>query len=215
MTPLLGPKTSSTPVGDAPAGDNKATQATYFQVFTRHETRDTALAGREAQAGANSEVFTNHETRDAKHGFFQARNTAFRATVLSNRCLLVLKPFKSFFRPGGRFRLKVMMPLLGTKTPSAPVGAKSGGDRRAARSPLSCALWSGMARLWRGMGGRRPPRRQHGLLVIHRRQIFLLERTRPCPTMATSRRATRTRITAFLVLKPFSRKTAFFGRGTV
>ncbi len=57
--------------------------------------------------------------------------------------------------------------LLGTKTSSAPVGAKSGGDTRAARSLLSCALWSGMARLWRGMGGRRPPRRQHGLLGFH------------------------------------------------
>ncbi len=32
-----------------------------------------------------------------------------------------------------------MTPLLGTKNPSAPVGDKSGGDRRAARSLLSCA----------------------------------------------------------------------------
>ena len=43
--------------------------------FTKHETRDTALAWREARgalwAGANSEVFTNHETRDTKHGFFR------------------------------------------------------------------------------------------------------------------------------------------------
>ena len=60
--------------------------------------------------------------------------------------------------------MKVMTPLWGTKTPSAPVGAKSGGDRRAARSLLSCALWRGIGRLWRGMGGRRPQRRQHGLL---------------------------------------------------
>ena len=60
-----------------------------------------------------------------------------------------------------------MTPLLGTKTPSALVGAKSDGERRAARSLLSCALWSGMGRLWRGMGGRRPPRRQHGLLGFH------------------------------------------------
>ena len=45
-----------------------------------------------------------------------------------------------------------MTPLLGTKTSSAPVGANSGGDRRAARSLLSCALWRGMGRLWRGMG---------------------------------------------------------------
>ena len=63
--------------------------------------------------------------------------------------------------------MRVMTPLLGTKTPSALVGDKSGGDRRAARSLLSCALWSGIARLWRGMGGRRPPRRQHGLLGFH------------------------------------------------
>ena len=60
-----------------------------------------------------------------------------------------------------------MMPLLGTKTPSAPVGAKSGGERRAARSLLSCALWRGMARLWRGMGGGRPPHRQQGRSGFH------------------------------------------------
>ena len=77
MTPLLGPKTSSAPIGDVPAGDDKAAQVTAFQVFTRPETRDTVLAWREAQASANSEVFTNHETRDTNHGFFQARNTAF------------------------------------------------------------------------------------------------------------------------------------------
>ena len=33
---------------------------------------------------------------------------------------------------------------------------------RAARSLLSCALSSGMGRLWRGMGGSRPPHRQQG-----------------------------------------------------
>ena len=71
--------------------------------------------------------------------------------------------------------MKVMTPLLRTKNPSAPVGDKSGGDRRAARSLLSCAWWSGMGRLWRGMGGMgRPeplsahrPRRQHGLGGFH------------------------------------------------
>ena len=55
-----------------------------------------------------------------------------------------------------------MTPLWGTKTPSALVGDKSGGDRRAARSLPPCALWLGMGRLWRGMGGGRPPHRQHG-----------------------------------------------------
>ena len=52
-----------------------------------------------------------------------------------------------------------MTPLLGTKTSSTPVGDASGGDTRAARSLLSCALWCGIGRLWRGMGGRRPPHR--------------------------------------------------------
>ena len=60
-----------------------------------------------------------------------------------------------------------MTPLWGTKTPSALVGAKSGGDGRAARSLLSSALWRGMGRLWRGMGGGRPPHRQQGLSGFH------------------------------------------------
>ena len=78
MTPLLGTKTSSTPMGEAPAGDDKAAQVTFFQVFTRPEARDTALVGREAQAGANSGVFTKHETRDTKHGFFRPETRLFR-----------------------------------------------------------------------------------------------------------------------------------------
>ena len=72
-------------------------------------------------------------------------------------------------------RLKVITPLWGTKNPSAPVGDKSGGDRRAARSLLSCALWRGMGRLWRGMGGmgrpeplsEHPPHQQQGLSDFH------------------------------------------------
>ena len=46
-----------------------------------------------------------------------------------------------------------MTSLVGTKTPSAPVGDKSGGERRAARAFLSCSSWRVMGRLWRGMGG--------------------------------------------------------------
>ena len=99
MTPLLGTKNPSTPVGDALAGDKKSAQVTSFQVFTRPETRATALAWREAQASANSEVFTNHEARDTKHGFFQTRITAFPWLVWYR---LVLKPFSLFFdrKPG-------------------------------------------------------------------------------------------------------------------
>ena len=68
-----------------------------------------------------------------------------------------------------------MTPLLGTESPSAPVGDAPAGDGRAARSLLSCALWRGMGRLWRGMGGMvRPeplsahhPRQQQGLSGFH------------------------------------------------
>ena len=69
MTPLLGTKTSSVPVGDAPAGDNKAAQATAFQVFMRPETQDAALAGREAQASANSEVSRKTKNKKLKTDF--------------------------------------------------------------------------------------------------------------------------------------------------
>ena len=83
-----------------------------------------------------------------------------------------------------------MTPLLGTKHSSALVGAKSGGDRRAARSPLSCALWRGMGRLWRGMGGRRPPRRQHCLSCSPAVGYFFW--SEPCPpTMVFTRHETR------------------------
>ena len=47
--------------------------------------------------------------------------------------------------------------------PPTPLGK----GPRAVQSLLSCALWRGMGRLWRGMGGRRPPRRQQGLLGFH------------------------------------------------
>ena len=115
-----------------------------------------------------------------------------------------------------------MTPLLGTKNPSATVGDKSGGDRRAARAaafqvftkhetrdprhesrPL---LWRGMGRLWRGMGGMgRPeplsahrPRRQQRLSGFH-------ETRDPRPGYCQARRVSQrefrgfheTRITAF------------------
>ena len=50
-----------------------------IRVFTRPETRDTVLAGRAAQASANSQVFTKHETRDTKHGLFSKHGFYRRA----------------------------------------------------------------------------------------------------------------------------------------
>ena len=79
-----------------------------------------------ATASREQRFFTKHETRNTNHGFWGT------------------EALQSFFSVGGRVRLRVMTPLWGTKTPSVPVGARSDGDGRAARSQLSCALWSGM-----------------------------------------------------------------------
>ena len=79
-----------------------------------------------ATASREQRFCTKHETRNTNHGFSGT------------------EALQSFFSVGGRVRLRVMTPLWGTKTPSVPVGARSDGDGRAARSQLSCALWSGM-----------------------------------------------------------------------
>ena len=76
-----------------------------------------------ATPGPANRFFTNHETR----------NTAFPDTKFETGPLGT-EALQSFFSAGGRFRLRVMTLLLGTKTSSAPVGDKSGGDRRAARA---------------------------------------------------------------------------------
>ena len=111
MTPLLGTKTSSTPIGAVPAGDGRAAQTTVFQVFTRPETRDTALAWREAQAGANSEVFTNHETRNTNHGICRPSVPRGCARVAQSeaaaRDLRARRPVTALLRavaPGGAAR---------------------------------------------------------------------------------------------------------------
>ena len=68
---------------------------------------------KESNLKPDQRVFTNHETRNTNHGFFQTRITAFPWLVWY---LLVLKPFSLVFSAGIWFRLRVMTPLLGTKT---------------------------------------------------------------------------------------------------
>ena len=62
-------------------GRATASPANGFLRNTNHETRVTVFM-----------FFTNHESRNASH--------ETRVTALSNRCLLVLKPFSPFFRSG-------------------------------------------------------------------------------------------------------------------
>ncbi len=60
MTPLLGTKTQSAPVGDAPRGDTRAVRATAAKVF--HESRNTRHESRLFR------FFPKHETRNTNHG---------------------------------------------------------------------------------------------------------------------------------------------------
>ena len=63
MTPFLRTKNSSAPLGDASTGDERAARATAFQVFTKHESRDTKhglyrRSGRRGCARAEKKVAT-------------------------------------------------------------------------------------------------------------------------------------------------------------
>ncbi len=142
MTPLLGTKTSSAPIGDVPAGDERAARATAFKVF--HETRDTK----------HSYCLARRASQREFQGFHETRITAF---------MLPYPRFPTISRHFPRF-----------PGPPTPLGK----GPRAVRSLLSCALWRSIGRLWRGMGGRRPPRRQHGRLAFHQprisQHVFLL-----------------------------------------
>ncbi len=86
--------------------------------------------------------------------------------------------------------LKGMTPLWGTKHSSALVGDKSGGDRRAARSPLSCALsrcgaaWGGYGAAWAATVPRAGNTAGWVFTSHESRNMFF-----PCPP-ATPRRAT-------------------------
>ena len=108
MTPLSGTKTQSAPVGDAPHRDERDARAAAGKVF--------------------------HESRDTRHESRLFRITAFSSHGFVESLPLGTEGLQSFFWPGRRFRLKVMTPLSGTKTPSAPVGDAPPRDDRAVRA---------------------------------------------------------------------------------
>ena len=81
------------------------------------------------------------------------------------------------------------------------------------QSPGSTCARRGMGRLWRGMGGDRPPRRQHGRLGFHRPRdtkhgfsLFLRrlqgEQPQARPTGFSRNTKHETRITAFMLFFP-------------
>ncbi len=114
MTPLLGTKTPSAPVGDKSGGERRAPEPRPFR-FSRNmrpETRDTAIAWRAAQASVNSEAFTKHESRL----FFETRPLRpFGAPCGEKAELKVAEPKTEIRRSPRRARYQVTacLPAIG------------------------------------------------------------------------------------------------------
>ena len=176
MTPLLGTKTSSKPIGAAPGGDNKTARAAAAKVF--HGTRDTGLPGapRKPARIPRFSRNTRHETRIT--AFF--RNTAFMLFMNHSFPTHDFPPFPTISRHFPAFPGPPHPPLRRSSVhaPSAFLGQPPG-TAAPARLLLSCALWRGMGRLWRGMGGMahpeplsaHRPHRQQGLSGFHETRI--------------------------------------------
>ncbi len=111
---------------------------------------------------------TSHETRITAFMFFTNHETRLFFALGARRAAQPEPPSGPMPPPASRcFPVRHCSPLFtivrhcsAKKYCPAPVSSRR-------RSLLSCALSSGMGRLWRGMGGRRPSRRQHGLLGFH------------------------------------------------
>ena len=133
---------------------------TAFRVCTNHETRNTGFPESRPFPFTGRQIFLLERTRPP-------------TMVFTNHETRVTK--RGFFFAVGAQGTHNRKPLPGRTA------------AHAARSLLSCALWRGMGRLWRGMGGPRPPRRQHGLLGF--RQPRITQHVFPLPP-GTPRRAT-------------------------
>ncbi len=122
-------------------------------------------------------------------GFHETRDTSHESRLL--------RPFGSpWVREGWRHKKPSSGPLPPPASHCFPVHHCSPINivlrqcPRAARSLLSCALWRGMGRLWRGMGGGRPPHRQHGLSCSPAVRYFFWSEP-GSPTMVFTKHETR------------------------
>ena len=121
-----------------------------------------------------------HQPRITQHGFPLPSAAPRRATP-SPACGVFTK-HETRNTNHGRY---AFLPTISHDFPAPPTPLGKG--PRAVRSLLSCALWRGIGRLWRGMGGRRPPRRQHGMLGFH--QPRDTQHVFPLPSAAPRRAA--------------------------
>ena len=157
MTPLLGTNISSTPVGDVPAGDNKTARAKAAKVFTRHEPRPLPGARRKPARIPRFSRNTNHESRL----FFESRilpppSHSFPVHDCSPLFTIVHHCSRLF----GIVHQKIL-PWASVASPSVPATRPVWFSRNTRHGTRITAFVVG--RLWRGMGGGRPPHRQHRL----------------------------------------------------
>ena len=132
--------------------------------------------------------FTNHESRNTNHGLY-AFVAAFLRAVARHRAAMARHGRRPSPAPAARpvgfspatNHATCFPPVLRRLQREQPQARPTGFSRITNHetritafmllSLLSCAPWRGIGRLWRGMGGRRPPRRQHGLLGFHQPRI--------------------------------------------
>ena len=160
MTPLQGTRTSSAPVGAKSGGNTRAARSLLFCALWRgmgRLWRGMGGMGRPEPLSAPATAPFGF-SRDTKH---ESRPLCFSRITASLPTISHHFPrFPGISRPPPP-------PSANQVSTRRPPFLVSRPDCRAARSLLSCALWGGMGRLWRGMGGGRPPHRQHGLSGFH------------------------------------------------
>ncbi len=169
MTPLLGTRNPSTPVGDAPGGDGRDGRAAR-SLLSCAAWGGYGAAWAATVPRAGNTAFPVHQTSGISSGANQAPQPWFsRNTRHETRITASLPTISHHFPrfPGISRPPPPPLRRSSVHAPSAFLGQPPG-TAAPARSLLSCALW-------RGMGGMARPEplsahrqhRQHGLFGFH------------------------------------------------
>ena len=209
MTPLLGTKNPSAPVGDKSGGGRRAARAVAFQVFTKHETRNTAffritafLPSRQARRlqGEMYEAVRKRverglsESREKNNDFFRIsirfkiRNSSQFVTIRREDSDKPLPPIK---RPRALRQSGHRLPGCIASPPDLPWPAGLAKWRSEGRTDHESRLFSPSVRKGRTTGNPRPdcrPRRPAAafLRVVARHGAAMARHGRPSsPAPAT------------------------------
>ena len=218
---------------DISSGANQAPSHGFHESRdTKHESRpfivcfDRRVVGNAGYSTPKPRPTVFHESRVTKHGFF-SKHGFFRPGCAAGGSTGNRRPNHCPRRQAAVFLFAIVRhcsPLFTIVRHCSPLFSKKIVLQHAIALapsgrcfPAAFLLWSGMARLWSGMGGRRPPRRQHGLLGFHQPRItqhgFSLslqrlqgEQPQARPTGFSRITRHETRITAFMLFSLLSCK---------